>query len=67
MIKGPTIPDRVIAGDTISSLAIVIIILFAIKYNNMMFIDIAIVISILSFISTIIISKYLLGKEIGEE
>lgn len=64
--RGPTLPDRVLAIDTINSIVIGIIVLISLYYANEMFIDIAIVYAMLSFLGTLAVSKYLLGKEMHE-
>jgi multicomponent Na+:H+ antiporter subunit F len=61
-IRGPTAPDRVLAADTINSIIIAVIVLLAVYYGNQMFADIAIVYAMISFLSTVAISKYLMGK-----
>ena len=61
-IKGPTAPDRVLAADTINSVIIAVIVVFAVYFNNQMFADVAIVYAMISFLSTIVISKYLMEK-----
>jgi multicomponent Na+:H+ antiporter subunit F len=62
-IKGPTAPDRVLAADTINSAVIAIIVLLALFYNNSMFVDVALVYAMISFLSTLTVSKYLMGKK----
>lgn len=64
--KGPTVPDRVLATDTANSVVIAIIALLGLYYSNEMFMDIAIVYAILAFLSTLAISKQLMGKEMHE-
>jgi len=65
-IKGPTLPDRVIAIDTMSSLVIGIIVILSLYFGNPMFLDMAIAYAILTFIGNLAISKYLMGKELHE-
>lgn len=62
VVKGPTAPDRVLASDTINSIVIAAIVLLAVYYNNQMFADVAIVYAMISFLSTLAIAKYLMGK-----
>ena len=64
--KGPTPPDRVLVADTINSLVIGIIVLVSLHYANDMLIDIAIVYAMLSFLGTLAVSKYLIGREMHE-
>jgi multicomponent Na+:H+ antiporter subunit F len=67
LARGPTAADRVLATDTINSLIIGIIVLLGIYYGNQMFVDIAIVYAMISFLATLSVSKYLMKKEMHEE
>ena len=64
--KGPTLPDRVLAFDTMNSLVIGMIVLLGIYYSNQLIVDIGIVYVMLSFLGTLTVSKYLIGKEMHE-
>lgn len=66
-VKGPTLPDRIIAIDTMSSMVIGIMVLLSLYFGNSLFMDIAIVYAMLSFIGNLAISKYLMGKNLYEE
>ena len=63
VIKGPTAPDRVVGLDTINTIVIVGMVIFGIATMNVIYIDVAIVYALLSFISTLFIAKYLEGGE----
>ena len=63
VIKGPTAPDRVVGLDTINTIVIVGMIAFGIAEKSVIYIDVAIVYALLSFISTLFIAKYLEGGE----
>jgi multicomponent Na+:H+ antiporter subunit F len=65
VLRGPSIPDRVIATDAFISVIISIMVLLSLETNSFLM-DIAIVYAVLGFIGTIAISKYLEGKHIGE-
>ncbi len=58
-IKGPSVVDRVIAFDslTISSLALIGVI--AVLSGRMIYMDVAIVYALLSFIGVIVVAKYI--------
>jgi multicomponent Na+:H+ antiporter subunit F len=60
---GPTAPDRVVGVDTINTIVIVGMIAFGVAFNEIIYIDVAIVYAFLSFISTLFIAKYLEGGE----
>ncbi len=63
IIKGPTAPDRVVGLDTVNTIVIVSMVLFGAALQEVIYIDVAIVYALLSFISTLFIAKYLEGGE----
>ena len=63
IIKGPTAPDRVVGLDTINTIIIVCMVIFGAAYQEVIYIDVAIVYALLSFISTLFIAKYIQGDE----
>ncbi|KUG20254.1 MAG: cation:proton antiporter [Methanomicrobiaceae archaeon] len=62
LILGPTAPDRVVALDTVNTLTVASMILLGALYRQVIFIDVAIVYALLSFVSTLYIAKYLGGE-----
>ena len=60
--KGPHAVDRVIAGDSIDSMTVAIMALFGAISNRAVYFDMALIVSLLGFISTVIISRYLEGR-----
>ena len=62
LVLGPTAPDRVIALDTVNTLTIAAMILFGVIYREVIFVDVAIVYGLLSFVSTLFIAKYIGGE-----
>jgi len=62
LIKGPTIPDRMVALDTSSTIVIAILVMLSIYFEKAYLIDVAIMYAILSFVATAAISKYLTGQ-----
>ncbi|MCK5112524.1 MAG: cation:proton antiporter [Thermoplasmatales archaeon] len=63
VIKGPTAPDRVVGLDTINTIVISGMVIFGAAFNEVIYIDVAIVYALLSFISTLFIAKYLEGGD----
>ncbi|EJG06932.1 MAG: monovalent cation/H+ antiporter complex subunit F [Methanofollis liminatans] len=61
LASGPTAPDRVVALDVVNTLTIAAMILLAIAYGEVIFVDVAIVYALLSFVGTLYIAKYLGG------
>ena len=65
VVKGPTIPDRVLAADAFVSISISMIVMFSLETSDFLM-DVAIIYAILGFTGTVAISKYLEGKKLGE-
>lgn len=59
VIKGPTIPDRVIAVDAMTTVIVVILGIYSYIQESAFFMDVALVLAIISFVGTVTISKYL--------
>jgi multicomponent Na+:H+ antiporter subunit F len=66
VIKGPTIPDRVIALDGLGINLVAIIAILSIILRTSAFLDIMILIGLLAFIGTVAFSKFLEKGEILE-
>ncbi|MFA5348189.1 MAG: monovalent cation/H+ antiporter complex subunit F [Methanoregula sp.] len=62
LVLGPTAPDRAIAVDTVNTLTIAAMILFGVIFKEIIFVDVAIVYGLLSFVSTLYIAKYIGGE-----
>ena len=61
IIKGPTAPDRAVAGDCVDVLTDMALVLVAMYSGLGIYLDIAIVTAILGFLSQVLIGKYLEG------
>jgi len=59
LASGPTGPDRAVALDTINTLVVASMIALGVAYRAVLFIDIAIVYALLSFITTLYIARFL--------
>jgi multicomponent Na+:H+ antiporter subunit F len=66
IIRGPSIPDRMVAIDILGILVVGIAALMVVKTGRTFLIDIAITWVILSFIGTITLAKYLSRKKLNE-
>lgn len=65
LIRGPTLPDRILALDLITTLAVGFIAAIAVRTGFSLYLDIAISIGLLGFLSTIALARYLL-KQAGK-
>ena len=62
LFKGPTSADRVVALDAINTLVVASMIVLAAAFRQILFVDVAIVYALLSFVGTLYIAKYLGGE-----
>lgn len=65
-LKGPTISDRVIALDLLITTGIGIIAVYSIIVNQSTFLDIAMILALIAFLSTVAFSYYLEKKRNNE-
>lgn len=66
VVIGPSLPDRILAVDTMYMNSIALIVLFGIWLNSKDYFEAALLIAMLGFVSTIAICKYLLRGDIIE-
>ena len=58
LLKGPSLPSRVIALDMMSVLGIGIIVIYAVLTDQPVFVDVAGVLALVSFLGTIAFAEY---------
>ncbi|ANQ54134.1 cation:proton antiporter [Thermosipho sp. 1063] len=63
ILFGPTSADRVAALDTLNVVLTGTIVFLALIFNNGLYLDIALVYGLLSFVETVVIARYLEGKK----
>ncbi len=61
LLKGPTISDRVVALDAMTITSISLITFFAFHFRRGIYLDVAFVYGLLSFLGVIAIARYLEG------
>jgi len=66
IIRGPTIPDRMVGVDIFGILVVGVCAILAIQTERSFILDIGISWIILSFIGTLTLAKYLTGKKLNE-
>lgn len=62
LILGPSLADRILALDLLTTLAVGYIAAIAVRTGFMLYIDIAISIALIGFLSTIAFARYLLQR-----
>ena len=60
-LRGPTAADRTAAFDTLTIISISVIAMLANHYGRVIFLDVAMIYGILSFIGVIAVARYLEG------
>jgi len=66
LIKGPSLPDRILALDTMYINAIALLVLFGVYQATMLYFEAALLIAVMGFVGTVALSKYLLRGDIIE-
>lgn len=68
LVKGPSLPDRVVALDIMSITALGVIALYAIETGEMIFLDVALIVALVSFLGTVAFAYYVeRGQSRSEE
>lgn len=62
LVRGPTLADRILALDLITTLSIALIATFAVRTGFTLYLDIAIALGLLGFLSTVAFARYLLKQ-----
>lgn len=59
LVRGPSLPDRVVALDLMTTMAIAIAAAYAIVTGQEVFIDVASIVALISFLGTIAFAYYI--------
>lgn len=66
LLRGPSVPDRILALDTLSVTAIAQLMLFGMHLDSSVYFEAALIIAMLGFGTTVVLSKYVLRRDIVE-
>ena len=66
LLRGPTVPDRILGLDTLYVNTIAALILFGMYLRSSVFFEAALVIALLGVVGTVMLSKYVLRRDIVE-
>lgn len=66
LLRGPSVPDRILALDTLYVNTIAALILFGMQLRSSVYFEAALLIAMLGFVSTVVLSKYVLRRDIME-
>lgn len=65
IIKGPTLPDRILALDMLVAIGIGFIAVIAVKTNYYLYVDIAISLGLVGFLATVAFARFILRQGEG--
>ena len=66
LLAGPGLPDRILALDTLYINALALLVLLGIWLDTELCFEVALLIALLGFVSTVVLSKYVLRGDIVE-
>lgn len=66
LLRGPSLPDRVLALDTMYINAIALIVLYGIAGGGTLYFEAALLIALIGFVSTLAVAKYMTRGDIIE-
>mgnify|MGYP001356947463 CR=1 FL=1 len=62
IVIGPTLPDRVLALDALTTVGLGFVCVIAARTGLMLYLDIAIALALLGFLATIALARYILAR-----
>jgi multicomponent K+:H+ antiporter subunit F len=66
LARGPTMPDRILALDTLAIDVIAIVVLMGLATGSVFSFEAALLIAMMGFVGTVALCKYLIGRSIIE-
>ena len=66
LLRGPSAPDRILALDTLYVNGMALLVLLGIRLDTRLYFEAALVIAMLGFVGTVVLSKYVLRRDIVE-
>jgi multicomponent K+:H+ antiporter subunit F len=66
LLRGPSLPDRILALDTMYVLAMALVVILGIRYRTQVYFEAALVIAMLGFFSTVLAARGLSRGDVIE-
>jgi multicomponent K+:H+ antiporter subunit F len=66
LLRGPAVPDRILALDTLYINALALVVVFGVALDSKLYFEVAMLIGLLGFVGTVALAKYLLRGDIVE-
>jgi multicomponent K+:H+ antiporter subunit F len=64
LLRGPSLPDRILALDTLYINTLALLVLVGIRLDSALYFEVALLIALLGFVGTVVLSKFVLHKDI---
>lgn len=61
LILGPTAPDRIVSADTLSVIATVVLVGFAVLFDSPLYLDVALIYGTLAFVGVVALARAIEG------
>ena len=66
LFQGPSLPDRILALDTLYINALALLVVVGIQLRSSVFFEVAMLIGLMGFIGTVVLSKFLIRGDVIE-
>jgi len=66
LVAGPSAQDRVLALDTLWMCGMLLVLMFGIRFGNLIYFEVALLIALIGFVSSIALAKFLMRGEVIE-
>lgn len=66
LVRGPSLPDRIVALDTLYINTIALVMLVGIHLSQAVFFEVGLLVAMMGFVGTVALCKYVLGRSIIE-
>ena len=66
LLRGPGLPDRILALDTLYVNTIALLVLFGIQHDTQLLFEAALVVALLGFVGTVALAKYVIRGDVIE-
>jgi multicomponent K+:H+ antiporter subunit F len=66
LLRGPALPDRILALDTLYINALALLVMLGMQLGTKLYFEAALLIAMLGFIGTVVLSKFLLRGDVVE-
>lgn len=66
LVRGPDLPDRILALDTLGINTIALVVLLGIALGSVVYFEAALIVAMMGFVGTVALSKFILSGDVIE-